>query len=329
MNKLVSIITPCYNGESYIQRFLDSVLAQTYNNFEFIIINDGSTDDTEKILNSYIERFALKGIEYIVINQENKGQSEAINQGLKIFKGDYLSWVDSDDILSPKYIEAKVSFLEKNTDCGLVISKSSIVNENNLNKELGILKRIKPKGRDTLCEDLIIGKNIYYAPGGYMVRSSCFFDVNPNRSIISPRECGQNYQLLIPISYKYKCGYLDEVLYTYVVRNDSHSHTTLSWENTLKKYDIARNDVLENVIKSMNIPDENYYMRLIEWRYIHWLMDAAAEYKNLPLLKEQIEKLKEINMYTTKDLIFFWKGRFWIVNFFWRVMNFIKSKLKR
>jgi len=316
INKLVSIISPCYNGERYLHRFLDSILAQTYSNFEFIIINDGSTDSTGKILNSYIEPFSLKGVKYIIINQENRGPSEAINQGLKIFNGDYLSWVDSDDILFPRYIESKVTFLEKNTDCGLVISKTSVVNENNLSKEIAIRQRIKPKGRDTLFEDLIIGKNVYYAPGGYMLRSSCFLDVNPGRSILSPPETGQNFQLLLPISYKYKCGYLDEVLYTYVIRQNSRCHIMKPFEKAKKRYDVGRY-VLRNIIESMNIPDEGYYLRLIECRYIHWLMGISVKYKNLPLFKEQIKKLKEIDMCTLKDLIFYWKERFWIVKFFW------------
>lgn len=64
---LVSLITPCYNGEKYLERFLDSVLAQTYDNIEFILVNDGSTDDTEKIALSYQEKFADRGYIYIYI----------------------------------------------------------------------------------------------------------------------------------------------------------------------------------------------------------------------------------------------------------------------
>jgi len=318
MNKLVSIITPCYNSENYLHRFLDSILAQTYDNFEFIIINDGSTDSTGKILNSYIEPFSSKGIKYIIINQENKGQSEAINQGLKIFKGDYLSWVDSDDILYPKYIESKVTFLEKNTDCGFVTSQVSVVNENNLSKEIAKYHRKKPKGKDTIFEDLIIGKNKYFfVPGGYMLRSSCFLDVNPNRSILSPREWGQNLQLLLPISYKYKCGYLEEVLYTYVIRQNSRCHIIKPFEEAKKRYDVGHS-VIRNIVESMNIP---------EWRYIHWLMERSAKYKNLLFLKIQIEKLKEINMCTLKDLIFYWKERFWIVKFLWLLGRKIRDKI--
>lgn len=323
MNKLVSIITPCYNSERYLHRFLDSVLAQTYDNFEFIIINDGSTDNTEKILNAYAVQFTLKRIKYIIINQANKGQSEAINQGLKIFNGEYMSWVDSDDILFPKYIESKVSFLENNKDCGLVLSKISIVSESDINKKIKIFERKKPNGKDNLCEDLIMGNNVCYIPGGYMLRSSCFLDVNPNRSIFSPRDCGQNYQLLIPISYKYRCGYLNEVLYSYVVRCDSHSRVALTLDERKERINIGKY-VLEDVIQSMNIPDKSYYMRLIKWRYIHWLMETSVRYKDIFLLKEQIEALKKLKMCTLMDLFFYWKEKYMISKAIWWIYQKVK-----
>lgn len=104
---LVSIITPCYNGEKFVSRFLDSVLDQSYTNIELIVINDGSTDQTEQILKSYEIKFKEKGIKFIHLFQSNGGQSSAINKGLEIFSGEYLTWPDSDDILTPDAIEIK------------------------------------------------------------------------------------------------------------------------------------------------------------------------------------------------------------------------------
>ena len=118
--KLVSIISPCYNGEKYVSRFLDSVLSQTYNNIELIVINDGSIDKTLEILESYKEKFFRRSYAYIIINQDNAGQSAAINRGLKVFSGDYLCWVDSDDKMFPTSIEHKVKTLENNPNCGII-----------------------------------------------------------------------------------------------------------------------------------------------------------------------------------------------------------------
>jgi len=68
--KLVSIITPCYNGEKFINRYLDSLLGQTYSNIEIIFINDGSTDKTEEIVFSYKDNFKKKGIKFIYISKK-------------------------------------------------------------------------------------------------------------------------------------------------------------------------------------------------------------------------------------------------------------------
>lgn len=94
---LVSIITPCFNGEAYLDRYFSSVLQQTYQPLELIFINDGSTDRTAEIAENYRPRLEAKGIRFIYQAQENAGQAAALNRGLKLFTGEYLTWPDSDD----------------------------------------------------------------------------------------------------------------------------------------------------------------------------------------------------------------------------------------
>ena len=123
MNKpLVSIITPCFNGESCLDRYFKSILDQTYANLELIFVNDGSTDKTEEIALSYKSKLEEKGIQYTYIYQDNAGQAAALNKGLKIFKGDYLTWPDSDDVMTPDSIEKKVKFLTENKKYRMVRS---------------------------------------------------------------------------------------------------------------------------------------------------------------------------------------------------------------
>lgn len=95
MNKF-SIIVPVYNTEEYLQRCLDSILNQTYNNYEIIIVNDGSTDGSKEIIKSYISKYPDK---IIVVNKKNGGLSSARNKGVKKAKGDYILFVDSDDTI--------------------------------------------------------------------------------------------------------------------------------------------------------------------------------------------------------------------------------------
>ena len=97
----VSIIVPAYNVEGYIYDCLKSLVSQTMQNIEIIVINDGSTDNTEKI----ISEFEKTDSRIIVIRQENQGISVARNNGINIAKGEYLGFVDSDDYVDNDYFE--------------------------------------------------------------------------------------------------------------------------------------------------------------------------------------------------------------------------------
>ena len=97
----VSVIIPMYNTEAFIKDCLDSLVAQTFSDFEAIIIDDGSTDESARIAASY----ASADARFKLIGQPNKGPSEARNTGLKIMRGDYVTFIDSDDCVAPNYLE--------------------------------------------------------------------------------------------------------------------------------------------------------------------------------------------------------------------------------
>lgn len=101
MNKYkFSIIVPVYNVENYVDKCIKSILNQTYKNYEVIIINDGSTDNSLNIINKYKNNKKIK-----IITQKNKGLSNARNNGMKIATGDYLLFIDSDDYIEDKLLE--------------------------------------------------------------------------------------------------------------------------------------------------------------------------------------------------------------------------------
>jgi glycosyltransferase involved in cell wall biosynthesis len=113
---LVSIIMPVYNVERFLQEAVGSALQQTYTNWELILINDGSTDRTREICLSYTD----PRIRYIE-NEQNMGVLRSRNRALEFAKGDYIAWLDSDDIAAPEKIAKQVAFLEANPDyvmCG-------------------------------------------------------------------------------------------------------------------------------------------------------------------------------------------------------------------
>ena len=98
---LISIITPVYNSEKFLKKCIDSILNQTYSNFELILVDDGSVDKSPQICDEY----ARKDSRIVVIHQKNQGQAAARNKALDICKGDYISFIDSDDYVNPQMLE--------------------------------------------------------------------------------------------------------------------------------------------------------------------------------------------------------------------------------
>lgn len=114
---LISVIVPVYNVEQYLERCVSSILNQTYRKFELILINDGSTDECPKIC----ERYAQIDNRIIVVHKENGGLSDARNVGLQIAKGEYITFVDSDDLIAPNALQLLISY-SVNYNSDIVIS---------------------------------------------------------------------------------------------------------------------------------------------------------------------------------------------------------------
>ncbi|MCJ7700731.1 MAG: glycosyltransferase [Anaerolineales bacterium] len=120
----VSVIIPTFNRAAYIREAIDSVRDQSYQDLEIIVVDDGSTDGTQGLLTSLEKEGILK-----YVYQENKGQSAARNHGIRIAKGKYIAFLDSDDLFLPEKLEIQVNCLEINPDSGLVHSSYIRVDE--------------------------------------------------------------------------------------------------------------------------------------------------------------------------------------------------------
>ncbi|MEB6481021.1 glycosyltransferase family 2 protein [Acinetobacter vivianii] len=113
---LISVVLPAYNAELYLKDAIDSILTQTFTDFELIVLNDGSVDSTEEIILSYQDERIV-----YVKNEKNLGLIDTLNKGLALAKGKYIARMDADDICVPERFEKQVKFLEKNPDyviCG-------------------------------------------------------------------------------------------------------------------------------------------------------------------------------------------------------------------
>ena len=120
---LITVLMPVYNCAGYLREAMDSVLQQTCGDFEFLIINDGSTDESESIIQSYTD------VRIKLVNQKNGGVSSALNNGLALSKGKYIARFDADDICYPSRLAEQLAFMESHPDYVMVGSDADYVSE--------------------------------------------------------------------------------------------------------------------------------------------------------------------------------------------------------
>ncbi len=113
-NPLVTVLMPVYNGEKYLREAIESILKQTFTDFEFLIINDGSTDSSKEIILNYDD----KRIRYVE-NEKNIKLIDTLNKGISLARGMYIARMDCDDISLPKRLEKQVKFMEQNPEIGI------------------------------------------------------------------------------------------------------------------------------------------------------------------------------------------------------------------
>jgi glycosyltransferase involved in cell wall biosynthesis len=179
-NKLISVILPVKDGERHICAAIESVLHQTYKNFELLIINDGSTDNTLSLIGSFNDE-RIK-----IFNTQSEGLVSALNLGLKQSKGEYIARMDADDICIPERFLIQVNILNKNEDIGVVCSDVEFIDENN--KKLGDGKSVI-KNQKQLIKGLTLksySKPIIHP--SVMMRRSLLQTINGYRDYIAAED---------------------------------------------------------------------------------------------------------------------------------------------
>ena len=297
---LVSVVTPCYNGEKYIGRFFDSVLSQTYKEIEVVAINDGSTDRTEQVIQEYEKEFQTRGIALIHRYQENAGQAAALNNGLKLFTGEYLLWVDSDDELSDTFIEERVTYLYNHPEKSYCYGKAVYVSEDNPDVVISETKPRKYSGEHQFFEDIINVRDVFFS--GYLCRTEALNRVIRNRDIFSGAG-GQNAQLLLPLAWYYgEPGYVDSSVYKYYVRANSHSHsqnTNLKIIEQLERYEA----ILVETISRIQDEQARAYIPQIRKKYARLRFGNAVDTRDQFIIRKHYSQLKKLGIVEFHDTL--------------------------
>lgn len=167
MNDLISIVLPVYNGERFLRESIDSVLAQTYTNWELLIVDDCSTDNTAAIVHEYVQKDSR--VQYYK-NEKNLRLPRNLNRGFSLARGDYLTWTSDDNVFWPTALEKMYNALRSNPDAGFAYASCDIIDEEDHVIEYmmlypGIEKRAV--GANPVGACFLYKREVYETVGGY------------------------------------------------------------------------------------------------------------------------------------------------------------------
>ena len=238
MQPVVSVIIPTYNREQYIQKALDSVLAQTYQRFEIIVIDDGSTDSTRTMISAYKEN-----VHYLY--QENQGISRARNTGIKNSHGDYIAFLDSDDYWLPEKTELQIALLQKHPEYGMAASRCASIRLDGSFRE-----KNRPGTSGWVLENLFQAN--FIRTSAAIIRRECFDRIGLFDEEL--KEC-EEYDLWLRIAAHYPVGFINRSLAVYVDNPEGVSTDSLSGR-------LYRLKVLEKEYLKRKIPPTMYGKRI-------------------------------------------------------------------
>ncbi|MFT4659776.1 MAG: glycosyltransferase involved in cell wall biosynthesis [Patiriisocius sp.] len=209
-NPLVSVIMPAFNADKYISSAIESIIQQSYNNWELIVVDDGSTDKTNEIVRTYMtkdERIKL------YVNNINRGLIFTRNRGLENANGKYIANLDSDDISLTSRLEEQVRFLEGNPDYVLLGSGSNLINS--LGKKIGVIDRNIPNEH---LKTLLLFSN-------YFINSSVLMRIDKlwNLKYSNNYPLSEDFNLFIELSNKGEIGNLNKSLINYRIHDHNIS----------------------------------------------------------------------------------------------------------
>lgn len=203
----ISIVVTCYNYGKYLERCLNSILAQTYKDYEIFIINDGSTDNTDEVVAPYINNPNLK-----YIKQENAGQTVAKNNGISHASGEYIAFLDADDLWEKDKLEKQI-ILFNAPKVGVVYSGFTQIGENDETTYI-FVPSLKHRGK--IREQLLFNNFICFSSS--IIRRSVLDEIGHFDESLA---MGIDWDLWLRVSIKYKFDYVDENL---VLHRVGHPH---------------------------------------------------------------------------------------------------------
>ena len=216
----VSVIIPCYNSSKYIRKTIDSVLSQDYDDLEIVAVDDGSTDETRRILESYLPKIRILSHP----NNANLGPAASVNFGIRESKSDLIAFLDSDDIWYPIKVKEQVKIFQKYSDVGLVYTNGHVIDEND--------RVLFNLFLDDFREESILGKILLKCyirtPSSVMVKRDILEQVGSFKNYLNS---SWDHDMWIRMSEVTKFYYLPDFFAAYRKRSGQISSTRRLWED--------------------------------------------------------------------------------------------------
>lgn len=277
MNPAISLVIPVYNVEKYLIKALGSVQNQTFKNFEVIIVDDGSTDKSIDI----IKEFCQNNENFIFIAQENKGPASARNKALKVCRGDYIGFMDSDDYLEPEFLESLYNAAVENNADIACCNFNLYYPEQNLKVYMPFTSFPGVYSKTKALKKLILDMGIHYFVWNKLSKRELFFNNNLTFHDMYFEDISTSPKLFY---YADKIVLLGKSLYNYTSRSTSilHSINVVKINDFIKSLGVIRN-FLENekVYKNYNNHIWIYAqkVKIVSYYYILMLHAKAMNFK--------------------------------------------------
>lgn len=268
----VTIIIPVYNSEKYIGRCLDSVISQSYTDFKILVVNDGSKDNSQQIINEYKSKYPEK---IILIEQENKGVAVTRNESIKKAMGKYIMFIDNDDFIDKDYIKTYISTIEKG-DYDAVIGGYRRPDEN------GKIVRTLPLKESEWAKFMIMTPWAKIFKKQYLIDNDIEFLKN---------NIGEDiYFNLKAMLLSKKIKVIEYIGYNWLFNTTSVSNTKQKNIQNLQVYELLNS--CYDMLKEEKLLDKNYEILKTHFtRYIIWLLSFSTKGLSYKIISKEYDNL--------------------------------------
>ena len=285
----LSIVMPVFNREKYVKYSIQSILSQTFSDFEFIIVNDGSNDRTEEIIKGFKDKRII-----LINNENNKGIVFSRNKGLAITRGKYIGMFDSDDIAYPNKFEEQINYLDKNPDIAMLGAWVKHIDENGK-----LLKsKWKLKAKSEFIPAIMLFRN-YFVQSTVVIRKEAI----PVNAYSEGYKIAEDSKMWFEVSLKYKVANIQKYLLDYRVHSggvtNMKSDEKIKYSDKLFRYIFSYLEIKptkEELSFHYLIKNQKKITTLDELIGIEkWLLKIANQNKIVKIYDQKIHKKVLLN----------------------------------